>query len=221
MNRTRRLFNFVLGSLTCLLLISFSIPSLGKTLTSIGLRNNPDIFSASELTQIASAQTLINQHLDSNWQAAESVLVAQGMMESSTMKRYRVMLTRDKVVGSAPMTSAFGTAGAVLVGNRLVLRGDFSGLSSALRDYGTDPVSPPNPNITSAVHIHRGATTENGPFQYALKVMLNQGGLSGRFAGEYTLSDEQLQALEGGKLYMDIHTKQNRAGELRGLLQAV
>jgi CHRD domain len=108
---------------------------------------------------------------------------------------------------------------AVLVGDRLVMRGDFSRLSSPLRDYATDPVTPPNPNITSAVHIHQGDTAQNGPFQYALTVMLDNTGLDGRFAGDYTLTSAQLQALSDGNLYVDIHTSQNRAGELRGISQ--
>ncbi|BAU15420.1 hypothetical protein LEP3755_59780 [Leptolyngbya sp. NIES-3755] len=149
---------------------------------------------------------------------AESVLMAQGM-ESQPMTRYVAVLTKDEVIPMASSSNAFGAAGAVLVGDRLVVRGDFSNLSSSLRDYATDPVSPPNPNITSAVHIHQGEPTANGPFQYALQVTPGMNGMQGRFMGEYTLTSEQLQALSSGKLYVDLHTKQNRAGELRGMFK--
>ncbi len=157
----------------------------------------------------------INQHLMADLR--EATLVAQNMgMPMDLSKRYVAILTADGVVPDMPMTEARAVGGAVLVGDRLIVRGDFSTLSSALRDYSTDPVDPPNPNITSAVHIHRGEPGKNGPFQYALTVMLNSSGLGGRLMGEYTLSSEQLQALQAGNLYMDFHTKKNRAGELRG-----
>ncbi|BAS57705.1 CHRD domain-containing protein [Leptolyngbya boryana IAM M-101] len=153
-------------------------------------------------------------------QEAESVLMAQGM-SSSSLQRYAAILTNNNVVPNAPSTSATGVAGAALAGDRLIVRGDFGGLSSGLRDYAADPVNPPNPNITSAVHIHRGEPNQNGPFQYALTVTLNDTAMGGRFAGEYTLTAEQLQALSEGNLYVDIHTKQNRAGELRGIFRAL
>jgi hypothetical protein len=137
-------------------------------------------------------------------------------MSGKSMKRYSVNLSNSGVVPNAPSTSAMGMAEATLMGNRLMVKGRFSGLSSALRDYTTDPTNPPNPKITSAVHIHRGEATENGPFQFALNVMMSEKGMSGQFNGEYTLSSEQLQALMAGNLYIDLHTKQNRAGELRG-----
>ena len=108
--------------------------------------------------------------------------------------------------------------GAALIGDRLILCGSFYGLNSPLSDYATDPVAPPNPNITSAVHIHKGSANANAPFQYALQVQINADGVSGNVKGEYKLTDEQLQALNSGGLYVDIHTKSNRAGELRGIL---
>ncbi|MBD2078985.1 CHRD domain-containing protein [Leptolyngbya sp. FACHB-17] len=150
---------------------------------------------------------------------AESALIAQGMMESSPLTRYVAVLTKDEVMPMASSSSAFGAAGAVLVGDRLIVRGDFSNLSSPLRDYATDPLNPPNPNITSGVHIHRGEPNANGPFQYALQVSPSESGLQGRLMGEYTLTPEQLQALANGKMYVDIHTKQNRGGELRGIFK--
>lgn len=212
MNKAKRsLFNFLLGTITCVLLIGLSTaPSLSKP-ASNGV-------ATSQSAQPTQMQNPINQHLMADLQEAESVLMAQGMSGSS-MQRYAAILMKNNVVGSTPSTMATGVAGAALVGDRLIVRGDFGGLSSALRDYETDPVNPPNPNITSAVHIHRGEPNQNGPFQYALTVMLNDTGMGGRFSGEYTLTPEQLQALSDGQLYVDIHTKQNRAGELRGIFQ--
>ncbi len=163
----------------------------------------------------------INQHLMADLREATLVAQNTGMGPMDLSQRYVAILTAEGVVPNMPMTDARAVAGAVLVGDRLIVRGDFSSLSSALRDYTSDPVTPPNPNITSAVHIHRGEPGKNGPFQYALTVMLNSSGLGGRLMGEYTLSTEQLQALQAGNLYMDFHTKKNRAGELRGMFRAL
>lgn len=171
-----------------------------------------------QATTLTSSQSL--QMASAALHEAESVLIAQGM-EPATMTRYVAVLTQGEVTPTAPATTyAFGAAGAVLVGDRLVVRGDFSNLTSPLRDYATDPLNPPNPNITSGVHIHQGAPTGNGPFQYALQVSPSESGLQGRFMGEYTLTSEQRQALADGMLYVDLHTKQNRAGELRGIFKS-
>ena len=209
MNKAKRsLFNFLLGTITCVLLIGLSTaPSLSRTVSSR--------LVTSQSAQPAQVQNPINQHLMADLQEAESVLMAQDM-SSSSLQRYAAILMKNNVVPNTPSTMATGVAGAALAGDRLIVRGDFGGLSSALRDYATDPVNPPNPNITSAAHIHRGEPNQNGPFQYALTVMLNDTGMGGRFSGEYTLTPEQLQALSDGQLYVDIHTTQNRAGELRG-----
>ncbi|MDX2098150.1 MAG: CHRD domain-containing protein [Leptolyngbyaceae cyanobacterium bins.59] len=215
---TKTLLHVFLGVITFVFLVGLSMtPSLSSPNAS---RSIPET-SARETAQVIAGQaTSINQHLMADLREAESVLMAQGMPDLG-MQRYAAILMPNNVVPSGPTTTATGVAGAVLMGDRLVVRGDFGSLSSPLRDYAADPVSPPNPNITSGVHIHRGDASQNGPFQYALTVMLNPSELGGRFSGAYTLTAEQKQALMNGQLYVDIHTKQNRAGELRGIFRAI
>ncbi|WP_421656792.1 CHRD domain-containing protein [Leptothermofonsia sp. ETS-13] len=221
MNTTKRtLFNFLLGAITCMLIVGVSNLPLSNVAWSVPAQPESIELFPSRSLEIGQMQQPINQHLMADLQEAESVLMAQSMSDSS-MQRYVTILTKNNIVPNPPSTSATGVAGAVLMGDRLVVRGDFGSLTSALRDYTTDPLNPPNPNITSAVHIHRGAPTENGPFQYALTVVVNKTGIGGRFMGEYTLTSEQLQALADGKLYVDIHTKKNRAGELRGVFRQI
>ncbi|MBD2189841.1 CHRD domain-containing protein [Pseudanabaena mucicola] len=154
---------------------------------------------------------------------AEAELIAENrtlLSQAITFNRFAAILSGDEIYPKSVDTKAAGVVGAALSGNRLIVRGGFRDLSAPLRDYATDPLDPPNPNITSGVHIHRGMPTQNGPFQYALQVAINPDGLSGNVKGEYTLNDEQLQALNSGSLYVDIHTKGFRAGELRGVLKA-
>ncbi|MBW4695802.1 MAG: CHRD domain-containing protein [Lyngbya sp. HA4199-MV5] len=221
MSKRRKSFvNLMLGVVTCLLLVSISSPSMSQGI-------------ARWLSAPAPGSTLatdMNRHLAAQLQQAETVLLAQtepapapttdsAPTSGSTIVRYVAVMTGKETVPSAS-TFAFGSAGAALIGNRFVIRGDFSGLSSPLRDFATDPVNPPNPNVNSGIHVHKGEPSKNGPFQYALTVEPGADQLSGRFKGEYTLTEEQLQALSNGTLYMDLHTKQNRTGELRGIFKA-
>jgi hypothetical protein len=221
MNRNnRRLLNLVFGIATCLLLIGISAPTMSKTVPTKSDRSA----TATQATTFdaAIAEPLLAERLAQHLQAAEVTQIAQEMpsMPSmpSTSTRYVAVMKRSEVKPNTATTNAFGAAGATLTGNRLVVRGDFSNLTSPLRDYATDPVSPANPKITSGIHLHRGEPNQNGPFQYALEVELKNP-QAGKFKGDFTLTDEQLQALSSGRLYLDLHTKQNRAGELRGILK--
>jgi hypothetical protein len=207
-NEKKWIRQFMLGTFTCLLVVVVSTSILSQFAAARSIFPGE---SSTEM-QVGSAGML-----DMNLRAARSALVAQGMMNDSMMY-YVAVLSQQNVVPGDPMTSARGAVGAVLVGDRLMVRGNFRDLSSPMRDYGMDPLNPPNPNITSAFHIHQGEPTENGPFQYALDVMMDDTGRGGSAMGEYTLTPEQQQALADGRLYVDIHTTMNRGGELRGIL---
>lgn len=197
------LYSLVLGFTVCLLAINFNAPAQSHNLSAIN-------------SEIDASMALVTYQ-----QQAETELLAQNNLisQSSSFTRFAAILSGDEIYPNPVTTTAGGALGAALSGDRLIVRGGFYNLSSALRDYKTDPSIPPNPKITSGVHIHKGAANANGPFQYALEVQVNPDGVSGRVKGEYTLTDEQLQALNSGGLYVDIHTKANRAGELRGILK--
>lgn len=217
MTLKRLVSNLLLSALTCLLIGIFSTPAWSNSAVKLARKGSVSAAGTSQLSQPPSMRS-INQQLMAELREAETV-IAQGVPASSIQRYVAVMTKNDVVVPATPATRAFSAAGAVLVGDRLIVRGDFSNLTSALRDFATDPVDPPNPNITSGIHIHQGEPTANGPFQYALEVSPNANQTSGRFGGEYTLTSEQLQALSSGNLYVDVHTKQNRAGEMRGSFQ--
>jgi len=203
MNYKKLLLNFCLGTITCIcLLISSSANSLEKVAIQTAYhQKEAAIALQSELRQSQTNKSLIAQ------------------ADVKPAKFIAILLGKD-IVPSSVSTSASGAVGGVLIENRLVLRGSFGNLSSSLRDYAADPASPPNPSITSGVHVHRGTTSENGAFQYPLQVVSDKDGLSSSLKGEYTLTAEQLQALNSGNLYIDLHTKTYRAGELRGILKA-
>jgi hypothetical protein len=201
------LFSIFLGITICLLATNISAPAQSRNLAS-------KINSSQLINTSISLATYQRQ--------AEAELFSQGNLisQGAGFSRFAAILSGAEVYPNPATTSASGVVGAALIGDRLILRGGFYGLNSPLRDYATDPATPPNPNITSGVHMHKGAANANGPFQYALQVQVNSDGVSGNVKGEYKLTDEQLQALNSGGLYVDIHTKSNRAGELRGILSA-
>ncbi len=101
-------------------------------------------------------------------------------------------------------TAASGMVLAVLDGNLLVIGGTYQGLST--------PIAA---EIAGGVHIHMAAAGENGGVIFPVA---NDGGTEGSFSGVFTLSDEQVEALEGSMLYVQIHTAEHNPGELRGQL---
>lgn len=201
---------------TCLFVVLLYSPMVGRVLAQSPLAASGVAVSAPAFND----DFAVGAQIDANLAAATAPLLAQGSA-ARPIVTYVAMLSSQNVVPNSPMTNARGVVGAALAGDRLVVRGSFRELTSAMRDYGTDPVDPPNPNITSAFHVHRGSPSENGPFQYALEVTLDDTGRGGSAMGDYTLTPEQLQALQNGMLYVDLHTTRNRGGELRGILMPV
>ncbi|NJL89544.1 MAG: CHRD domain-containing protein [Coleofasciculaceae cyanobacterium SM2_1_6] len=145
--------------------------------------------------------------LATDQQQAQAVLMAQGSTGQNVRVLAAVLTGREIYPLPAAATRATGAIGAALAGDRLVGRGSFPDLSTPLRDYATDSLIPPSPNITSAAHIHRGTAADNESFQYALTVELEPSGLNGKIKGEYMLTTEQIQALGNDGLYVDMHTR--------------
>ncbi|PZV05381.1 MAG: hypothetical protein DCF22_24715 [Leptolyngbya sp.] len=129
----------LLGCLSCLVIIGTSLPAFSQ---AVGSSINPS--------------NGVEQRIADHLLEAEIALAAEsGAMPKAPAMKYSVMLSGMKVAPKMVVTGASGTAGAMLMGDRLVIRGDFKKLTSALRDYTTDPLNPPNPKITSGIHIHQ------------------------------------------------------------------
>ncbi|NEQ35764.1 MAG: CHRD domain-containing protein [Okeania sp. SIO3I5] len=110
-------------------------------------------------------------------------------------------------------TDATGDFYAVLSGNTLNISGDFSELSSDLFSSRTEPDS--EGNAASAIHLHGAALGENGDLLRNFTIVDN-GDNSGFFSGSFTLNETELQAVESGEVYINLHTDNNQSGELRG-----
>src|SRR5512145_1667771 len=64
-------------------------------------------------------------------------------------------------------------------------------------------------------HIHRGAKGTNGP----VIVPLDKKGDTYSVPAGRKLTPEQIADLKAGRLYVNVHTAQNKGGEVRGQLQ--
>ncbi len=98
-----------------------------------------------------------------------------------------------------PNVSGSGEAEAVLDARTLTVTGTFEGLSSP----------------ATAANLHRAPPARRGPAVFALDVT---DAASGRVEGEVDLDDAQVEALRRGGYYVQIATRNNPDGEIRGWL---
>ncbi len=94
--------------------------------------------------------------------------------------------------------------------NTLRVTGSFMDLTGSLLPVGGVDAEG---NPQSAIHLHQGAVGENGPILRNLAV--NE---DGSFEGTFTLTDAEEALLLDQALYVNIHTDEFGAGELRGQL---
>ena len=98
-----------------------------------------------------------------------------------------------------PNVSGSGEAEAVLEDRTLTVAGTFEGLSSPATE----------------AHLHRAPPARRGPAVFALDVTA---AASGRVEGEVELDGAQVEALRRGEYYVQIATRNNPDGEIRGWL---
>jgi len=107
-------------------------------------------------------------------------------------------------------TMARGQVQAELVGDSLYVVGSFDGLES---EIATD--------IVGGAHLHTAKAGSNGEVAIPLSLSISQGNQAGAFEladNAYELSADQIDMLFDRGFYVNIHTEDERAGELRGQL---
>lgn len=133
------------------------------------------------------------------------VIIVSDMPEPA-ITQYRARLSGANEVPPV-FTTATGYLTATLDGTELTLSGSFEGLESAVA-----------PIAETGVHIHGGFAGQNGGVEAILTPVLESGNTAGTIDQTITLRGEQLLLLENRQLYINIHTENNPAGELRGQL---
>jgi hypothetical protein len=99
-----------------------------------------------------------------------------------------------------PAITGDGDVAAVLEGSELVISGAFSGLTGA----------------ATGAWLHVGAATgARGPAAHEIAV---SPGVSGELSGAISLDRRELEALRGGRLYVQLHSQAAPEGNLWGWL---
>tara|TARA_Y100000588_G_C14231854_1_gene915630 strand:- start:775 stop:1206 length:432 start_codon:yes stop_codon:yes gene_type:complete len=121
-----------------------------------------------------------------------SLFYAQGTQFKGKLSRLPVdIATAANITGTGNVT-------AKLIGQDLRITANFEGMSS--------PVT--------AIHIHRAARARRGPVAFILNLpMVNKS-----LFEIVKLNAEEVDVLNKGNYYLQIHTEQNPTGELRGWL---
>jgi hypothetical protein len=117
---------------------------------------------------------------------------------SSTI--FEATLSGDNEVPTPVETDASGSVTATLDGNALTLEGSYEGMVVA----------------GPGAHIHGPASEdENAGVLFPLEFDNEAGTLSG---GPFTLTSAQLQQLQDGLFYVNLHSEEHQDGEIRGQL---
>jgi alcohol dehydrogenase (cytochrome c) len=123
---------------------------------------------------------------------------ASAQTDSFQGDSFRARLSPLAVDGQTFRTiKGVGEIQATLAGNRLTLRGTYGGMGSP----------------ATAAHLHVAAPGEQGPVAHPLQVSASR---EGDIEGTVELTDGQSAALRTQSLYIQIHSEENPAGELRG-----
>ena len=126
--------------------------------------------------------------------------VGSGPVRAQTSEQFGGRLSRMPVDrANAPAISGGGDVRATLAGSELTIVATFAGMSSP----------------ATAAHLHNAPAARRGPVAFTLDVPATAGG---RIEETVTLTNAQLAELRGGRYYLQIHTRDNPGGELRGWL---
>jgi hypothetical protein len=127
-----------------------------------------------------------------------AVLVLAACASTGGNQAVQVRLTGDEEV--PPVKSAGTGTGTVTVG-------EDKSVNATIRTEGVPGV---------AAHIHEGAAGQNGPVIVPMKKTGENDWSTDPGA---KLTDSQYESYKAGRLYLNVHTPQNKGGEIRGQIR--
>jgi hypothetical protein len=135
------------------------------------------------------------------------------------MKKLSIILISLALSACAGMMSGGKTVNLKLSGAEEVPPVSVSGSGSGSFTVGDDGAV--SGSVTTSgvqgtmAHIHQGAKGQNGP----VIVPLTKNGDTYAAPAGAKLNEAQMQAFKSGNLYVNVHTAQNKGGEVRAQLQ--
>ena len=133
--------------------------------------------------------------------AVAFVTVAGGSVALAQGETFKARLSPVPVANTASGITGLGSATATLTGRALVVRGTFDGMRSA----------------ATIAQIHLGQRGVRGPVMFDLIVTK---AASGTVTGSFNLTPVQVEAVKGGRFYIQIHSESAPDGNLWGWLLA-
>lgn len=135
------------------------------------------------------------------------------------MKKLLVFLASLSLAACAGMMSGGSTVRVNLSGAEEVPPLSVPGSGSGSFTIGEDGTVSGSVTTTgvqgAAAHIHQGARGTNGP----VIIPFTKSGDAYSAPAGAKLNDAQMQAFKAGNLYVNVHTAQNKGGEVRGQLR--
>lgn len=131
----------------------------------------------------------------------------RGQLLDAEATQYRAILTGSNQPNQV-LTDAFGLITVEVTDHDAIFKGSFSNLGSALAE-----------EIAGGVHVHIGYAGQEGEVSIVLNATVSDDGLSADFFGEdntFELTHMQLVALTQRRLYINVHSADYQAGEIRG-----
>ena len=138
----------------------------------------------------------------SRWFAAIAVIAIVSVPAVwAQSETFKARLSPVPVANSNAGITGLGSATATLMGRDLAVRGTFEGMRSA----------------ATIAQIHLGQRGVRGPVMFDLTVTK---ATSGTLTGTFTLTPVQVEAVKGGRFYIQIHSENAPDGNLWGWLLA-
>ena len=128
-----------------------------------------------------------------------ATVVVSGPSASAQSSTFKARLSPVPVENARTGVTGSGSATATLTDRSLVVRGSFDGMRSA----------------ATIAQIHLGQRGVRGPVMFDLTVTK---GTSGTLTGTFNLTPVQVEAVKGGRFYIQIHSESAPDGNLWGWL---
>lgn len=177
--------------------VLFGLDNTGGT---SGTFSGRAVLDEADLGGLLTGRTYLNIHTSSNGPGE-----IRGQVADNKIRVFEIPLEAEQEVPAATLNGSMPTGSATVRADILTgavsVTGDYSGMTS---------------NV-GAAHLH--GLAPRGTAAGVLFGLSTSGGQSGSFSGSGMLSSDDLEGFLAGRTYVNVHTAQNGAGEIRGQVE--